>query len=100
MSGFQPSSVLFILYLGLRPRLVCCRAFGPQVQRQKQQQQHIPFVDDKQERNGLLGSALRQQHFDQQQTSSAHDSGVGDVEVGPVVAVDVDLEKIDDVAEP
>jgi hypothetical protein len=30
MSGLQPSAVLADTYLGLRPRLVCRRAFGPQ----------------------------------------------------------------------
>jgi hypothetical protein len=29
MSGLQPSAVLADTYLGLRPRLVCRRAFGP-----------------------------------------------------------------------
>jgi hypothetical protein len=27
--GFQPLGLGVGLYLGLRPRLVCCRAFGP-----------------------------------------------------------------------
>src|SRR6185312_4018969 len=31
VSSLQPSFVLLILYLGLRPRLVCRRAFGPQM---------------------------------------------------------------------
>jgi hypothetical protein len=29
MSGLQPSSVPADTYLGLRPRLVCCRTSGP-----------------------------------------------------------------------
>jgi hypothetical protein len=29
MSGLQPSTKYPALYLGLRPRLVCRRAFGP-----------------------------------------------------------------------
>src|SRR5260370_12972688 len=28
MLGFQPSASSFIVYLGLRPRLLCCRAYG------------------------------------------------------------------------
>src|SRR6185312_5696366 len=67
--------------------------------------QQIPFGDDKQkrqrlERRRLLGSALRQQHFDQQQTRAADNRGVGYVEIGPVVAVDVNFKKVDHVAEP
>jgi hypothetical protein len=33
MSGFQPSTQMFNVHLGLRPGLLCCRAYGPQISR-------------------------------------------------------------------
>ena len=46
-----------------------------------------------------LCAVLGAQHFDEQEAGSDADGGVGDVEVGPVIVDDVDLEEVDDVGE-
>ena len=46
-----------------------------------------------------LGGWLRAEDFEQQQAGADDDAAVGDVEVGPVVVDDGDLEEVDDVVE-